>query len=713
MSPNNHYCLEVGTEELPAGFLLQQQRSLTDTLRKQLLTVGLDDSVKLKLFLTPRRIGVLLSNIPNKQADQTVELKGPPARIAFDSEGQPTKAAESFCKKNGLSLEAIRQGIPEGGKEPCLLAEQFIEGQPYASLLPSLLLHTITSLEGPRFMRWASYERLFPRPIRWITSVWNDTLAPVTLDLKGETLTASQRTRGHRLLAQEAELLLPSAQSYESTLEQDGGVMPCPVKRRAVIQEQLAAKSAALKASPVEADSLLDEVTHLVEWPTAMVGDFDAQYLSVPKPVLITVLQTHQRYFPLVKADGQLLNRFVFIANARPEAEATIVEGNNRVVVPRLDDAEFFLKEDMKRPLSERDEDLKGITFQKGLGSVLDKTQRLKELSEWINKTLSSPADTTQLERAASLCKADLATAMVFEFTELQGEIGAEYAQRQGEGAVVAQAIAEHYRPRFADDDLPESTCGIVLALADRLDTLVAVFSQEKVKMPTGSRDPLGLRRMAAAVLTMTLEKELKLSLIDAAKTAFKKLQGYTQVDEATMLERLSGFMQQRLSSLLEERSLRHDVIEAVSTVACPLTQLSQSVQQMELLQRTLTTDEAKLAPIVEWANRVERILGNQYRPEVTLADCQESLLKDPSEQALFKAFRPLWMARNEASTASALAELSSATTDFFDNVLVNDPDEAVKENRIILLSLMQQVVWQHWGALAAVQLSATEAIPA
>lgn len=687
LKPMNHYLLEIGTEELPAGFLATAPAELSEKVKTMLHEAQLAYTM-VQVLATPRRLTLQVSGLPDEQSARTEKVKGPPTRIALDEQGNPTPAGLGFTKKIGVDFAALKQETLDG--ETYLVYEHPISGRPTGQILAETLPELILSLSGSHFMRWADLEVRFSRPIRWLASLWNQEVLPLTI----ENISADRLSRGHRVMA-DGPLSIPSSEAYVDILESQGHVVVDPARRRERIWEQLQAAAKKQKGVVAENPDLLETVTMLVESPSVVVGNFDKKFLALPKPVITTVMSAHQKYFPVEDAKtGKLLPYFLTVSNGRPEAAETIRLGNEKVITARFEDARFFFEEDQKRPLADRLADLKGITFQKGLGSLYDKTQRLEQLIPVVSKMLGlSAAEQKKAVRAAQLSKCDLVTGMVRELTELQGEMGAHYAQLQGEDPAVCEALLAQYLPRFTGDALPKAPVSIVLSLADKADTLVAVFCQEKAKFPTGSKDPLGLRRLALGMILTVLENNLSLDLEALFAAAYQGLKDYAQADWPTTLDRCQTFLLQRLRGVLLDRQIRYDMIDAVLESGSPLANLHGAVQRMALLRALSLKEPDRLKHLYEPANRVDKILGTHYDPQVQGSDIEESLFEKPTEHALFKAVSSCcdFSVSEAESSLSGLLSLAQAVEPFFNEVMVNAEDEKVRRNRLRLLSLVHR----------------------
>ncbi|MEM6427241.1 MAG: glycine--tRNA ligase subunit beta, partial [Cyanobacteria bacterium P01_D01_bin.128] len=557
------FLLEVGTEELPASFVADALKQWRSRIPASLEDVFLAPA-SIDYYGTPRRLAVVITGLPERQADRDEEAKGPPAKAAF-KDGKPTKAAEGFARSRGVDISALE--VRETDKGDFVFVQQKIPGRQSAEILQELIPQWIFGLEGKRFMRWGDGELRFPRPIRWLVALLDDALIHITLENGSETCTSDRTSQGHRVLHPKP-ITLAQAEGYRDAMRSIS-VMVDPAERKQVIQSQVAAAAANLQGHAVMASALLEEVIYLVEWPTAVAGQFDAEFLELPPEVAIIEMESHQRYFPVKpspKSDG-LLPHFITISNGDPTKSDIIAEGNGRVIRARLSDGKFFFDADRQVPLEQFVEKLETVTFEESLGSVRAKVDRIGAIAERIATQLGlSAADKALVQRAALLCKADLVSQMVGEFPELQGVMGQKYARQGGEPEAVATAIFEHYLPRSADDGLPQTTIGQVVGIADRLDTLVGIFSLGK--LPSGSSDPFALRRAANAIVNITWAAELPLdlkSLLSEVIADFAAQSNITVSDTAELQRLLEGFFLQRIRTLLQdEQGIDYDLVNAV-----------------------------------------------------------------------------------------------------------------------------------------------------
>lgn len=700
------FLLEVGTEELPADFVgsaIEQWRSrIPPSLAEQFLTPSAID-----IYGTPRRLAVLIEGLPDRQPDREEDVKGPPAQAAF-KDGKPTKAAEGFARSRSVAVEDLE--IRSTDKGDFVFVLQKIPGRPTAEILQELIPQWILGLEGRRFMRWGDGDLRFPRPIRWLVTLLDQAVLPVTLVNGSESCSGDRLSRGHRVLHPDP-VTIPQADAYLASLEA-AYVAIKPSQRRSTIEAQIQAAAATVGGVPSISEALLDEVNALVEWPTAVVGKFDPAFLELPTEVIVTEMESHQRYFPVLQAAGstQLLPCFVTIANGDPAKANIIAAGNERVIRARLSDGKFFFDADRTAPLESYLPRLEKVTFQDELGSIRAKVDRICQIAAQIAAQLQlEEQDSHHVARAALLCKADLVTQMVGEFPELQGSMGQKYALSSGEPEAVATAIFEHYLPRGAGDQLPHTLVGQVVGLADRLDTLVSIFGLGM--LPTGSSDPFALRRAANAVVNITWAANLPLDLnqllaqvVSDFLTAFPAVER----DHKILKDQLDEFFLQRFRTLLQEdRGIDYDLVNAVLGETDPeyreraLTNLLDVRDRAQFLQAI--RQNGQLAAIYETINRASRLAAQGSLDTAILdpqAVVQPALFQQPSEQAFYDALVGLvpqtqaaQTQRNYQTLVEALAHIAPAVSNFFDgpeSVLVMDPDPAVKRNRLALLGLLR-----------------------
>ncbi|MDI9636045.1 glycine--tRNA ligase subunit beta [Geitlerinema splendidum] len=688
------FLLEVGTEELPADFvksaIQQWQTRLPQALAEQFLTPE-----AIEVYGTPRRLAILLKGLPSQQPDREEEIKGPPAAAAF-KEGKPTKAAEGFAKKQGVELDTLE--VRPTDKGDFVFVRKQIAGQSAANILQELVPQWIFSLEGKRFMRWGDGELRFPRPIRWLVALLDTEVLPIRWDNGGDIVESDRTSRGHRILHPEP-VTIPQATDYLKTL-QSAFVEVNPAERQAKIEQQIQESANKIGGyASVDAD-LLQEVINLTEWPTAVVGKFDDDFLMLPSEVNVMVMESHQRYFPVLKSQdsSELLPYFITISNGDPAKSEIIAEGNGRVIRARLADAQFFYKADLAKPLESFLPQLEKVTFQEDLGSVRDKVKRLCHNAKLISQQLQlSDEQTTAVERAALLCKADLVTQMVYEFPELQGVMGQKYAKASNESEAVATAIFEHYLPRGADDELPQTLTGQIVGLADRLDTLVSIFSLGLI--PTGSSDPFALRRAANAIINITWGANLAINLQSLLQDIAQK---------ADLVKTLQDFFIQRLrTQLQEEKGVDYDLVNAVLGENDPEYTERALQDLLDVRDRALflqqIRDNGQLGTIYETVNRSTRLAAQgtldtrQLDPQ-TVVNPQR--FEKASEQAFYDALVNLvpktqeaQATRNYQQLVDSLAKIAPTVSRFFDgedSVLVMDKNPEIQQNRLNILGLLR-----------------------
>lgn len=658
----SNYLLEIGTEELPYKFIPQAIEQLKSGFESFFKTNNIEFG-SIKVLATPRRLAVIVDNLTDKQLDEEKIIKGPIKNVAYDESGKLTQAGLGFGKKCGVMENELFL------QDNYLHAKVFTKGKLTTELLQENVPQIVLKLQGPYFMRWAANDEKFSRPIRWIVSLMDSEEVPVQIvDVK-----SSNYTRGHRFSEQTFEI--ENCNEYVQKLR-DSYVIVNQDERKAIIVDLAKKEGAKLGAEVVYNDDLLDEVTYLCEYPVPCVCDFDAKYLDIPQEVTVTVMASHQRYFALYK-DGKLLNKFITITNYIGDDFTNIKAGNERVIVARLDDAIFFFKEDTKKSFKDYVENLKGVTFQKGMGSVYDKTQRIISLSKTIGTELSQTSPT--IERTALLCKADLTTSLVFEFTELQGFIGADYARIAGEDEKVIQGIKEHYFPLNAESELAEGIEGQIVGIADKIDTICAVFVDGK--RPTGSSDPLGVRRAALGIIKTVIEKNLKIdlhALIELAKSQLPK----APKDEKEFWMQIEDFFIQRTIIFLSDK-YRKDILEACSKNKNPLEDLCDFVERTKLISKTI--GQSEFPPIVESANRISRIAKETIETPVN-----PNLFAIDAEKVLFEKINQIQEDTYE-KLYSGLKDTNPSIEKYFEDVLVMDKDEAIKTNRLAMLSMLKK----------------------
>ena len=697
-----NFLLEVGTEELPADFvssaIAQWQAKIPSSLSEEFLNPS-----TIEYYGTPRRLAVLIKDIPAQQADREEEVKGPPVRAAF-KDGQLTKAAEGFARKQGVNLEDLE--IRDTPKGEFVFVQKQIAGRKTTEILPELCVQWITGLEGKRFMRWGDGDLRFPRPIRWLVALWDSEILPLELVNGSEKIKSDRTSRGHRILHPDT-VTIAKATDYVSALR-SAYVEVDPSARKERIQTDIMAEASKIDGKAEISADLLSEVVDLVEYPTAVMGKFAADFLKLPTEVITTVMVSHQRYFPIHREDGEqnLLPNFITISNGDPDKKEVIAEGNGRVIRARLADAQFFYQADCDEHLDTYLPQLETVTFQEDLGSMRDKVDRIIDLAKTIAEQLDlSESQQEEIESTALLCKADLVTQMVYEFPELQGVMGEKYALVSGETATVAKGIFEHYLPRSAEDMMPTTLNGQVVGLADRLDTLIGIFGLEMI--PTGSSDPFALRRAANGVVNITWSADLAIdlaALLEQGSADFVSAHS----DRSSPLAALQEFFIQRIRTLLQdEKNIDYDLINAVLGEDDPeyseraLEDLLDVRDRAVFLQQT--RNNGRLNEIYETINRSAR-LATKGELDTQVLDPQgvidPDLFEQSSEREFYQALVELLprteaaqQERNYQSLIDGLAEITPVVSNFFDgenSVLVMAEDPNVKRNRLNLIGLLR-----------------------
>ncbi|HLR86731.1 MAG TPA: glycine--tRNA ligase subunit beta [Wenzhouxiangella sp.] len=668
--------VEIGCEELPSAQIGPLLERLAEGLSSRLEKAGLlAGDAQAQLFGTPRRLAVRLPGVAERQQDRTLVRRGPAIAAAFDEHGKPTRAAEGFARSAGLPLDALETVETDKGAWLAARIEQ--PGQALEQLLPEFFSETVKTMSGSRSMHWADRDDLFLRPVRWLVAVHGD--RPVALSHFG--LDAGSRTRGHRIHAPGWHAIAHAA-DYEAVL-QKAFVQVDREKRHRLIVEQAEALARAENLQAVLEPALVDEVTGLTEWPVAVLGEFDAEFLDVPEPAIISSLQVHQKCFALRRSDGRLAPYFIAVANAESTNPAEMTAGFERVVRPRLADARFFWDKDRNTALAQRVERLDDILFQKQLGTVGDKVRRVEKLLGSLAPALNAGADTCI--RAARLCKCDLVTDMVGEFPELQGVMGRYYALEDGEDSAVAQAIGSHYRPRSGSDALPETAEGMALALADRLDTLLGIFAAGL--KPKGSRDPFALRRAALGVVRILAESQAAMTLAEALEAAARTFPDSLGID-AALLEEVEHFIFERLRSFASDHGMEANTVHAVAGGRPG--SVADFMARAQALQRF--ADDPDMESLIAASKRAGNLLKQADQGAGLTLD--PSLLEAPAERALADAIKA---ARNELRPAikqsdfptaiGILAGLQKPVDRFFDEVMVMSDDVRTRNNRLALLA--------------------------
>ena len=668
---NNYLLLEIGVEELPSRFgqttLDQIENNLSKLLKEE--RINFDNIEK---YATPRRLTFVIKNLADKATDLEEEVKGPAKKIAVDADGNFTKPALGFMKSKGLDPENVY--FKQLGNAEYLFGTIKQEGKHTSEVLKNIVPEAIKNVTFPKAMRWGGKNMRFARPIRWMVALLNNEV----LDIDLEGIKSSNITRGHRFLG-EKEFEVNSVEEYFEKLDKNFVVLD-QHKRKEMIREQAIEVAKSLGGEVELDEDLLEEITFLVEYPTAFYGEFDEEYVKLPKEVVTTPMKEHQRYFPVSK-DGKLLPNFIAVRNGDSNRIDLVKAGNEKVLRARLADALFFYHEDTKKPLESFVDKLQTVVFQAKLGTVYDKTLRIEKLSQVILNELNMTESKENTLRAAKLCKADLVTNMVFEFTELQGIMGRDYAKVGGENEEVCQGIFEHYLPRFAGDILPETNTGIALSIADKLDSIAGFFAIG-IK-PSGSQDPYALRRQALGILSILLDRKLSVNLnnlINAALDNYSNL----EFNKEEVASQIVEFFVERVKNLFKDLGIRYDVIDAV--LNNNLNDISDIHTRALELNRWLQKDE--LVEMLTAFNRVSTLAE-----KATTDIVKKDLLKEDAEIKLYNGFKEiksnvesLLLDKKYNEALDAFATLRPLVDNLFDNVMVMDKDEAIKENRLGLL---------------------------
>lgn len=666
---------EIGAEEIPAGFMPHILGQL-----KQLAETKLNDAhlpfESIATYGTPRRLALIVKGLADTSAEISERHKGPSASIAYDADGNATKAAIGFARGKGLDVADL---VVEDGY---IYAETKTAGVSAKDIVTDMLPQLITGLNFPKSMHWGNLDAKFVRPVRWLVALLDEEVILVEF----ATVKSGNVTRGHRFLGAD-EITIKNASSYVDTLKENF-VMVDQDARRELISKQLHDIAASKNASIVWDDDLLEEINYLVEWPTALCGGFEESYLALPDAAIITPMKDHQRYFPLVDQNGKLLPMFLTVRNGSDHSIEVVQAGNERVLRARLDDAKFFFNEDRKKPLIDRQDGLTKIVFQEGLGNLADKTERLLKLGRVFGEECGLHEDAAVvLERATELAKTDLTTGMVTEFTELQGVMGKEYALLDGESEEVAEAIFEQYLPRFAGDVLPQTEAGKVLSIIDKVDNIVATFSRGLI--PTGSQDPYALRRQTIGILNILLGSEWNISLRPIFKASMELLNVPAEKQDE-LLDQVEEFFTLRLKNIFLDREVPHHVIDLL------LSNNELSVADAEGLVNALLAN--RIDENVELVQAYTRMYN--LVKDVEYTGVNSDLLKEDAEKALFEAATKAseassaaWEAGDYDAVVAVPATLVPAINKFFEDVMVMDKDEAIKANRLQLVRLAYSVM--------------------
>ena len=665
--------LEIGLEEVPAKFMppaLAELKQMAETqLNEQ--RISYDEVVT---YGTPRRIALVVKNIADKQQDLEEEAKGPAVKAAYDADGNPTKAAMGFARGQGVDVADLYQKEVNGGLY--VFATKKAAGVPTSEVLPELLPQFVTGIHFPKPMRWGFTELRYARPIRWIVALHGDKVVPFSL----EDITSGNVSRGHRYLGTD-HLVIPCAEDYLAVMEKDF-VIADQARRQAMILEQIQKLADDVEGTVQIDEDLLEEVLYLVEYPTALMGNFNPAYLMIPEELVITPMKEHQRYFPVLKGH-HLLPKFVTVRNGGAEHLEIVQAGNEKVLEARLADAKFFYDEDLKINLADNVEKLKTIVFQEKLGTIYEKMQRVQKGTAVISDLLLLGEDVKERAmRAAYLAKADLVSNVVYEFPELQGIMGYKYAYAQGEHPLTSKAIAEHYMPKNADDEIPLTFEGLVCSMADKMDTIVGCFAAGIE--PTGSQDPYALRRQAAGICSMILGRGVLVSLTALIEQAISHYPAEIVGDKDALCKRVYEFFEQRIRNVLNDKGYRYDVIEAV--VTCGYDNLTETLLRAEALNKMQATDTfvKVLTAFTRANNLAKKAEGSEVSDEYLVEDVEKQLWNDVqfAETAIANQVQE----RMYAEALTVISTLEESISAFFDGVMVMDENENIKNNRLALL---------------------------
>ena len=670
--------LEIGTEEVPAhvmpGILSQLKENAAKTFEELRI-----EYKNIKTLGTPRRSALLVEGLAEQQADLSKENRGPAVNIAFDADGNPTKAAQGFARGQGVKPEEL---VTKDGYVYAMVHEK---GGQTVDLLGETLKGLVDGLNFPNNMHWADLDYKFIRPLRWLVALYGQDV----IDFEVANVKSGRTSRGHRFLS-EGDFEIANAEDYVEACRK-ASIIVDQNERCEMIRQQIAEVAAANGGQAEVNEDLLEEVLYLVEYPTALCGKFDEKYLALPAEAVITPMRDHQRYFPVLK-DGQLLPLFITIRNGGKEHLETVQHGNERVLRARLEDAQFFFDEDRKKTLEQHGEKLKTVVFQDGLGTIYDKALRLEVLAGYIADAIgANEQDKKDAVRAAKLAKADLVTGMVTEFTELQGVMGREYALLDGETKAVAQAIDEHYMPRFAGDSQPASVAGRIVSLADKIDTIVGTFSRGLI--PTGSQDPFALRRQALGIVNMLKEAQYHISLSQLVAKAMELLKIADADQQAKLQNDVADFMKLRLKNVLADAGIRYDVVDAVFVTVDDI---------YGVFLRANAVNEAVKQDMEKTIQAFVRTGNIARKAEDVQAAVEADLLAEQVEKDLYKAYEDTTSkvekevaAQDYAGAIATLSQLAAPIDAFFDGVMVMDKDEKIKNNRLGLLKLVVNLICQ------------------
>ncbi|VUD64393.1 Glycine--tRNA ligase beta subunit [Thalassocella blandensis] len=676
---SHHFLVELGTEELPPTSLKELSRAFLNGVEQGFANKKLAFE-NIQAFATPRRLTILVEGLASETPKEEISVWGPPAKIAFDAEGKPTKAAEAFASKNDIAVDQLQSA--NDGKQDKLLAVKQTGGEATETLLPAIVLEALNNLPIKKRMRWGASREEFVRPVQWLLAL----LDTKVLDTQIYGVKAGNTTRGHRFHCNR-EIVLTSPLDYAKVLENEGKVLVDFDKRQQLIKAQVEDAAKKIGGEAVIDQDLLDEVTGLVEWPVALSGKFEASFLEVPAEALISSMKEHQKYFHIVDKDGKLMPYFITLSNIESQDPAQVIDGNERVIRPRLADAAFFFDTDKKTSLETQREKLKSVVFQAKLGTIFDKTERIQKLALAIAEKLN--ADQTLVARAAELCKSDLVTTMVYEFADMQGIAGYHYALNDGEPEEVALAMNEQYLPRFAGDELPSTSTGSIIALADRLDTITGIFGIGQ--KPTGSKDPFGLRRASLGALRLLVEKSYALDLAELIELAAGNFADLP--NRSSVVQDVLSYMLDRFKSWYEDANIAAEIFQSVSAkqLTCPL-DINHRVYAVQAF-----TQLAEAQALAAANKRVSNILAKHEGDIPGRVD--NGLLQESAEKELASALQqafndvtPLLEKNAYTDALTELAKLRAPVDTFFDDVMVMAEDTALRDNRLALLSQLRGI---------------------
>lgn len=679
----NNLLLEIGTEEIPARFLPETIEQLKKK-SQEILSESYIEFSEIKTYATPRRIALIVKGLSPFQKDIVREITGPPAKVAFDSEGKPTRAATGFASSQGIDVSELK--IKKTEKGEYVVAEISQKGEETKALLPDLLRRLIFSLHFPKSMRWGNGNLRFVRPVHWILALYNNE----TINFEVDGIRSGNITKGHRFLSP-ASFVVREINSYINLLENNYVIVDQDERRR-IIKEALSRLASSVDGQVIEDEELIETVIHLVEYPVAVLCQFDEKYLRLPRELLITVMKGHQKYFAIEDSEGRLKNHFIMISNTKEANSHIVRKGAERVIKARFEDAVFYYEEDLKRSLSSRIKDLKRVTFHERLGSLYDKTKRIVRLASFLAERLF-PEKRQLIERASWLSKTDLLTGVVREFPELQGLMGKYYAINDKEDPEVAEALLEQYLPSHSGDRLPSTAVGSVLSIADKMDNIVSFF--DLGLNPSGSEDPFALRRQALGIISILIEEGFRISLEELARFASDGLDIGAEKKEILIRDVLN-FFTQRINSLLESKGIEYDVIDSVTPISASIP-LSEVMKRIEAIRNF--KDAGLYRQFLLTIKRIRNIV-----PEIELPQVREELLIEKAEKILYSEFmniRPL--AKNLMkqgrffSTLELFSTLIESIDRFFDTVLVMDKREEIRLNRLSLL----KEIWLTVSSLA------------